>query len=161
MKHLLNILTLFAALSLTSQVCCHAQQSSDVQSTMDQILKKHEGVRGVTSMKVAKGSGLNMVKMMFNDEFGKDFMKGVTSITIIEYSDASEETCMALRKDLDVFLALLQEFDLSEETKFADEEYVRCFASVSDSDTLSDFVIAMENDDSKMIMYMAGKINIE
>ena len=102
-----------------------------------------------------------MVKMMLKKEFGKDFMKGVTSITIIDYSDASEETCMALRKDLDAFMSILQEFDVSKEKQFADNDYIRCFASASESKVLSDFVIALENEESKMLMYMAGTIKIE
>lgn len=125
---------------------------------MNEIVKKHEGSHGVNCMTVVKGGGLEMLKMMFNKEFGKEFMRGVTSITLIEYSDASEETCTTLHKDLDVFLSLLQEFDVSKEKQFADNDYIRCFASATESDTLSDFVIALENDESKMIMYMAGKI---
>ena len=36
------------------------------------------------------------------------------------------------------------------------------FASISKSDkTISDFVIAIEDKDSKVIMYMAGKIKVE
>lgn len=136
-----------------------AQQSADVQNTMDQIVKKHETTEGVTCMTVAKGSGIEMVKMMFNKEFGKDFMRGVTSITIIDYSDASEQTCMTLREDLNAFIALMKEFDVSKEKQFADNDYIRCFASASDSGILSDFVIALESEDSKMVMYMAGKIN--
>ena len=85
----------------------------------------------------------------------------MTSITLIEYSEASEETCIALRKDLDAFMAHLKEFDVSKEKEFADNDYIRCFASESDSGTLSDFVIALENDKSKMVMYMAGKIKVE
>lgn len=112
-------------------------------------------------MTVGKGSGLGMMKMMFNQEFGKDFMKGVTSITIIEYSEASADVCAALRKDLDAFVSLLQEFDVSEEKNFEDNDFIRCFASVADSATISDFVMALESKDSKMIMYMSGEIKIE
>ena len=72
--------------------------------------KKYDDISCIT---VVKGSGLEMFKVMFNKEFGKDFMRGVTSITMIEYSDASEEICMGLRKDLDVFLSFLEEFDVS------------------------------------------------
>lgn len=161
MKRLIRIQTLLIALFIASLINCSAQQSSSVQSTMDQIVKKHETSQGVSCMTVAKGSGLEMLKMMFNREFGKEFMKGVTSITLIEYSEASEETCIALRKDLDAFMAHLKEFDVSKEKEFADNDYIRCFASESDSGTLSDFVIALENDKSKMVMYMAGKIKVE
>lgn len=139
----------------------NVQQPATVESTVNDIVRKYEESQGVNCMTVVKGKGLDMVKMMFNKEFGKEFMKGVTSITIIEYSEAPEETCMSLRKDLDAFLSLLQEFDISNEKQFADNDYIRCFVSASDSKTLSDFVIALENDESKMIMYMAGKIVIE
>ena len=48
-------------------------------------------------------------------------------MSIIEYSDASKETCMAIRKDLDTFTSLLKEFDLSGEKKFSNNSFVRCF----------------------------------
>lgn len=161
MKRLILIMTLLSAMFRVTSVDCHAQQSADVQRTMDGIVMKHEESQGVSCIKVVKGKGLEMLKMMFNKEFGKDFMKGVSSITLIEYGDASEETCKALRKDMDAFLALLREFDVSKERQFDGNDYLRCFASVTDSATLSDFVIALENDNSKMLMYMAGKIEIE
>ena len=161
MKFLIKLYTVLAALFMTNMINSHAQQTASVGKTVKEIVKKHEDSKGVTCMTVAKGSGLEMVKMMFNQEFGKEFMKGVTSITIIEYSEASEETCRTLHKDLDAFLSLLQEFDVSKEKQFADNDFIRCFASASEDKTISDFVIALENDKSKMVMYMAGKIAVE
>lgn len=161
MKSLARFHIVLAALFMTTLIDCYAQQPTSVDKTVKELIKKHEDNKGVTCMTVAKGSGLEMVKMMFNKEFGKEFMKGVTSITIIEYSEASEETCRILHKDLDGFLSLLQEFDISKEKQFADNDFIRCFASVSNDNTLSDFVIALENDKSKMVMYMAGKIVVE
>ena len=114
--------------------------------------------QGVECMSVVKGSDLELIKMTLNKEFGKSFMKGVTSITIIDYSEASQETCTSLRKGLDVFLSVLQEFDLSEEESLSKNEYLRCLSAVSDSGTLSDFVIAMEDEKTKMLIYMAGTI---
>ena len=124
-------------------------------------MKKYDDNNGVSCVTVAKGSGLEMLKMVFNKEFGKEFMKGVTSITIIDYSDAPEATCMDIRKDLDVFLSLLSEFDVSKEEQFSDNDYIRCFATETDSNTISDFVMALENDKSKVVMYMAGKIVVD
>ena len=161
MTHYIKILILLVAMLFPSLADGNVQQPTTVESTVNEIVRKYEESQGVNCMTVVKGKGLDMVKMMFNKEFGKEFMKGVTSITIIEYSEAPEETCMSLRKDLDAFLSLLQEFDISNEKQFADNDYIRCFVSASDSKTLSDFVIALENDESKMIMYMAGKIVIE
>ena len=152
---------LLSSLLLTAFINCYAQKPSDARDTMDQIIKKYDGKQGITTIKVAKGSGLELVKLMFNHEFGKDFMKGVTSITIIDYSSASEDVCIALRKDLDIFVSILEEFDLSDEKDYAGNEYIRCFASTMDSDTISDFVFAMEEGSSKMLMYMAGRIIVE
>jgi uncharacterized protein YfbU (UPF0304 family) len=158
MKYTSVIKMVLTALLMTVFINSNAQTSASVESTVDEIVKKHEASKGVSCMKVVKGGGLELVKMMLKKEFGKDFMKGVTCITVIDYSEASEETCTTLHKDLDAFLSLLQEFDVSKEKQFADNDYIRCFASATESDTLSDFVIALENDESKMIMYMAGKI---
>lgn len=161
MKSLFRFYLVLTTLVVMTFVDCHAQSSTRVENAMNEIVKKHESSKGVTCMNVVKGGGLEMVKMMFNKEFGKEFMKGVTSITLIEYSDASEETCRILHQDLDAFLPLLEEFDLSKEKQFDDNDYIRCFASASDSNTVSDFIVALENDESKVIMYMAGKIVLQ
>ena len=149
------------ALFACAMTPAYAQNSSKAEKTINDIVARYDGTQGVECMSVVKGSGLELIKMTLNKEFGKSFMKGVTSITIIDYSEASQETCTSLRKDLDVFLSVLQEFDLSEEESFSKNEYLRCFSAVSDSGTLSDFVIAVEDDKTKMLMYMAGTIQVE
>ena len=155
-------MALFVALVMMSMLSGYAQAPSAVEMEVSKIVKKYDNVKGVDCISVTKGSGLELFKMMLNKKFGKSFMKGVTGIVIIEYSDASEETCMSLRKDLDVFLSLLQEFNIGKEKEFANNDYIRSFASVSlDTGTLSDFVIALENEESKTIMYMAGEIKVE
>ena len=133
-----------------------------LKSDLEEIVKKYDGTKGVECISLVKGGGLDMVKMMFRKQFGKDFMKGVTSITIINYSDAAQDVCLALRKELDVFETLLEEFDMDEEKELATNEFIRCFASISKEDkTISDFVFAAEDNESKMLMYMAGKIRVE
>lgn len=141
-------------------VISQAQETSGVETAVKEIVKKYDGKDKVNCMSIVKGGGLELVKMALNKEFGKSFMKGVTSITIIDYSDASEATCAALRKELEVFSSLLQEFNLNEEKQFSDNDYIKCFAS-ENSGVLSDFVVALESDKSKTIMYMAGKIIVE
>ena len=163
MKILLKIQTALTALLVMTLVNCYAQPSDKVESLMNEIVNMHDGKDGISCLTVAKGSGLNLIKAMLNKEFGRDFMKGVNSITLIEYSDASAETCKTLHKDLDAFLSHLKEFDVNEEKTFSDNNYTRCFASISDeeSGTISDFVIAMEDDKSKLLVYMAGTIKVE
>lgn len=161
MKHFLKRMTLLAVLAVMTVLNGQAQETSQTEKAVDGIVKKYENIQGVESIKVAKGSGLELVKKMFVKQFGKDFMKGVSSITIIGYSEASPETCQSLHKDFDLFMSLLEEFHVGKEEAFADNDYIRSFTSVSDSGTLSDFVIAVENEDSKMLMYMAGDIKVE
>ena len=161
MRCSVKIQTIILALFVATALSCYAQPSANVEKTVKDIVTKYEGSAGVSCLTVVKGGGLEMLKMMLNKEFGKDFMKGVTSITLIEYSEASEETCLTLRKDLDAFLSILQEFDVSKEKQFADNDYIRCFASASESGLVSDFVIALENYISMMIMFMAGTIYVE
>ena len=139
----------------------HTQESSKVEAKVNELVKKYENVKGVDCMSVTKGLGLSMVKMMFNKQLGKQFMKGVTGITIIEYSDASQQTSMALRKELDEFLPLLQEFELGEQKESSENDYMRSFATPLDNNTISDFIVALENKDSKIIMYMSGKIKVK
>lgn len=153
---LLTLLTIMMTAATT-----FAQSPSQAEKAARELVRKYDGSDGVECIVATKGNGLGLYKMMLNKEFGKDFMKGVTSITIIDYSSASEDVCIALRKDLDVFVSILEEFDLSDEKDYAGNEYIRCFASIMDSDTISDFVFAMEEGSSKMLMYMAGRIIVE
>ena len=139
----------------------YAQSSTKVETKVNELVKKYENVKGVDCVTVKKGSGLGIVKMMLNNEFGKDFMAGVTSITIINYTDASQSTCLALRKEFDLFGFMLEDFNMGENEDFKEYDYARCYAAISGSNTISDFMIAMEDSDAKMMMYMAGKIKIE
>ncbi len=154
-------LMLFIIVCMLTLTNGYAQKSSEVEAKMNLLVKKYENVKGVDCMSVTRGSGLGLIKTMFNQEFGKDFMKGVTSITIINYTDASQEVCHALRKELDVFLSLLEEFKDKDEKPTDEQEYTRSFARPIDENTISDFVIAMEDKETKMIIYMAGKIKVE
>ena len=151
---------LFITILLIGNITCFAQNTSKIEKAVDELVKKYENVKGVDCISVVKGGGLELVKTMLNKQFGKSFMKGVTSITIIDYSDASNEICNAIHADLGVFTSLLQEFNISDVKDFSDNNYIKCFA-LSESDRLSDFVIALENQSSKTVIYMAGEINLE
>ena len=159
MKHITIITAVLVALLITTFFNCYAQ-SAEVEKTFMKIIEKYDDTENVTCLTATKGNGLEFMKMMFNKEFGKDFMKGVTSISFIEYSDAAEEISTALRKDLDAFKALLSEINLSGVKQFSDNKFLRCFATTSDDASISDFVVAMEDDESKMLLYMAGTIKV-
>ena len=151
---------LLLAASLLVAHTAFAQEASKVEKAVDDLVSRYEGVAGVNSIKLVKGRGLEVMKAMLNKEFGRSFMKGVTSITILDYSAASQETCMSLHKDMDVFLTMLEDYNLNDEKEFSDNDYIRCFAAEKNG-VLSDFVVAIEQGDSKTLMHMAGKIIIE
>ena len=161
MKFLMKRMALLVVMIMMTFASACAQELSQVEKMFGEMVKKYENIEGVECVSVVKGGGLEMMKMLLNKELGKSFMKGVTSITVIDYSDASQEVCLALHHDLDVFTSMLEEFNVSEEPSFSDNDYLRSFASVSDDGTVSDFIIAMENEDAKSIMYMAGEIKVE
>ena len=62
----------FPVVIVVAETCIDA---NTVQSAIAEIVKKYETTDGVTCTTVSKGNGLNLVKMMFNQEFGKEFMK--------------------------------------------------------------------------------------
>lgn len=161
MKCSVKIIVLFMALSIISIGGAYAQEPSKAEIKVNEIVKKYDDVKGVDCMTVKKGLELKMVKMMFKKQFGKEFMKGVTSITIIDYSDAPQQTCLSLRKEFDVFSSLLQEIKIGEEKDLADIDYIRSFATKKDDNTLSDFIVVSEDNKNKVLMYMAGKIKVE
>ena len=157
MKCHVTRIVLFALIFMMPMTSTYAQESSKVENAVNEIVRKYDGTKGVNCISVVKGSGLELVKMMLKKEFGKSFMSGVRSITILDYSDASQETCQTLRKELDVFKSILTEFNIGEVKEFSGNDYIRCFVS-EDSGKLSDFVISLENKDSKTVIYMAGEI---
>lgn len=162
MKNFMKRMMLLVALCMMTMVAGYAQEPTKVGVKVNEIVEKYGETNGVECVTVTKGSGLGLVKTLLNAQFGKDFMKGVTSITIINYSDASPETIQALHEDFEVFNSMLEEFKAGENKEFADNDYVRCFASISDEEyVISDFIIAIEDKDSKMVMYMAGKIKVK
>ena len=161
MKCSVKIIVLFMALSIISIGVAYAQEPSKIEIKVNELVKKYDDVKGVDCMTVKKGLELKMVKMMFKKQFGKEFMKGVTSITIIDYSDAPQQTCLSLRKEFDVFSSLLQEIKIGEEKDLADIDYIRSFATKKDDNTLSDFIVVSEDKKNKVLMYMAGQIKVK
>lgn len=161
MRQMIKKISLLVALCVVTSVAAYAQTAPTIQTMIDEMVKKYETTENVTCFKAEKGSGLGMLKLMFNKQFGRDFMRGVTSITIIEYGDASEEVCQALHQDLEAFASLLEEFK-DDEKKSSDHSYFRSFGSIEAADrSLSDFIIAIEDEETKMMMHMGGKIIVD
>lgn len=161
MMNIFKRITLLAALFVLIGVPVYAEGATEVEKAVANIIQKYQNTEGVTCLTVAKGSGLDMLKMLLKKEFGRTFMKGVKSISIIDYSSASAEICSSLRKEMDVFISILEEFKLDDNKDFSDNDFIRCFAASKKEGTLSDFVIALEDEGTKTLIYMAGEITAE
>lgn len=159
MKQIVKKVTLFVALCVIATAYCYAQEPSKVEIRVGEIVKQYKNVKGVDCTVVTKGSGLGLLKMVLSKQMGKEFLKGVTGITIIDYSEASTEVCQAMHKELDTLLPLLTELNLNQDKNSAENTYARSFILPLDDGTVSDFVLALESENSKTIMYMSGKIN--
>lgn len=160
--NLIKRLIALVALVMTSGAV-YAENSSVVERAVREIVAKYDKESGVKCITVTKGQGLEIVKLMLREQMGKAFLKGVTSVTIIEYGSASAEVCEALRKEVDVFTSLLKEFNVSEAKATPNGGYSRGFANVIDADAgrVSDFVIAVDSDEMKSIIYMTGDMVVK
>lgn len=150
----------FMAITITA-IAAYAQSPSKAADVMKEMVNKYETTDGVECIVATKGNGLELIKMMFNKELGKGFMKGVNSITIIEYNSASQATCTAIKNDLEQFQSILQEFEINDKEASSENKLIRCFASAGDANTIADFLMLLEDDSSKMLIYMEGKIVVE
>ena len=61
-------------------------QSADTQNprkAMQDLAKKYEDSKNITSAVLVRGSGLELMKVMLRKEFSKDVIKGVDMIIIV------------------------------------------------------------------------------
>lgn len=149
------------AVFLIAGVTVHAEEPAKIEKAVFDLVSRYEGVEGVETQSFVKGEGLELVKMMLNKEFGRKFMKGVTSIVIMEYKDASQQVCQDIRGELDSFTSILTEIDFNGDEEVSENDFARCFISESESGSVGDFLIAMEDKETKMLIYMGGEIHME
>lgn len=155
-------MALLAALLFLGVKVGYANEPTAVAQAVADMAAKYENTEGVDCMVVTKGNGLGMVKMALKAQLGKSFLKGVTAMTIIDYSKGSAEVCESIKADANIFLSMLEEIDLTRgEKKIDDSSYLRCFAAVNENRTISDFVMLMENKEMKWMIYMEGEIKVE
>ena len=162
MKHFIKSLVLLVAMTLFTGVGLHAQEPVSVDGAMHKLVKKYDDTKGVDCIVLTKGLRLALVKSAMEDQLGKDSMKGVRSMTIIDYSSASAQVCQALHKDLEAVTSLLEELETSEDEK-SQKETKRCFAgSVNPKNgKVSNLLIIMEDGRDKMVVYMAGSLAVK
>lgn len=158
MKKVIFVFAFMLAMIASGTV--YAAKPVKVEDSLKQLAAEYEKVEGMDCMVIQKGEGLGLIKAMFNQQFGRKFMKGVTSMIIIDYTNASEETALALRQRIEAYKEVLDEFDISDE-ELNEGEYLKSYAKINSKTSISDFMILMEDNESKMLLYMGGELNIE
>ena len=136
-----------------------AGQPSDVGESVRKMAKEFEKEKGVECMVVEKGLIIGIIKASFKAKFGKEFMKDVTSMVIINYSEASNEVAETFRKRVDSYAGVLQEMKPNKENT-EEGHYEKCYAKL-DETSLSDMMILIEDKESRIFLYMDGKLNLE
>ena len=136
-----------------------AVQPVNIEDSVKKMAKEFENTAGVESVVLDGGLGLALVKSMFKAKFGKEFMKDVTSMILIDYSKATNDVANALRKRLDSFSAVLQELELGK-GELAEGQYAKCYAKI-EAPKISDMMIIIEDKESRLYLYMGGKLNVD
>ncbi len=134
-----------------------AEQPTNIEESVKNIAKEFEKTKGVDCMILEKGLRFGLVKEAFKAKFGKEFMKDVTSLVIIDYSKASSEVAETFRKRIDSFSAVLQELKSGQEV-VEERKYEKCYAKV-DGTNLSDMMIIVEDKESRIYIYMGGALD--
>ena len=92
-----------------------------------------------------------------NTGYNVEIYDGETKITIYTNATSAAEVI----KESGLSVTALDEVDLSDSDGTQEFDYARNYISVASETTLSDFVIAIEMGESKMMIYMAGSIQIK
>ena len=139
-----------------------AEELSAVRASVREVIVELKDVKGVNSVELRKGHGLGIIKAFLRPKLGKEFLAGITSIIVIEYSKASEEVCDTMQKRLDSYSATLQEFKF-DNNEFGDNEKVRGYVAIDDKMIGSDLVMIVEDrgKGSKLFIYMGGLLKVE
>lgn len=137
-----------------------AASPAKIENEVKKIVADYENVPGVDCMVIQKGEGLGLLKSMFNQSFGRKFMKGVTSLIMIEYTEATSDVAASLKSRFDSFAAVLDEYK-PEDNELEEGEYMKCFAKFNGTVSVSDFMIIMEDKESKAYIYMGGELMID
>ena len=108
-------------------------------------------------MVCTKGNGLEMIKLVLRKEFGKDFIKGVDMIIIIDYSKAEQQVAEVIRTQTESLSASYEQKELPEE--MTKGNYMRNFFKLNDSkEVITDMVVLVESAENKTVIYFGGEM---
>lgn len=146
--------------SMLTSVTLNAANPVKVEESVKQMAVEFENKEGMDCMVIEKGEGLGLIKAMFKQHFGRKFMKGVTSMVMIDYTNATNEVRDLFKSKVAAVANTLKEFDLGE-MDLEEGEYVKSYASSHGENSVTDFMIMMEDKESMMFLYMGGELIID
>ena len=142
---------------LTLWLGAAAQPTSTGRELMTSMVEKYGEDKGVKGMVCTKGNGLEMIKLVLRKEFGKDFIKGVDMIIIIDYSKAEQQVAEVIRTQTESLSASYEQKELPEE--MTKGNYMRNFFKLSDSkEVITDMVVLVESAENKTVIYFGGEM---
>lgn len=151
------IVTSFSAMAQTA--------NSSVRNSMQAMAERLDEKDGVECLVCVKGSGLELVKLMMRKEMGKDFVKGVDMIVIINYSEAPSAKVTEIRNEIESIAKIeLTQQELPDDVK--EGKYMRTyFRKGDDGKSIHDMIIIAEDDSEKessnIVMYFGGVMRDE
>jgi hypothetical protein len=155
----------FASLLLVMIICLkpafgqggEKSGKDDVMSFMD----KYKDVKGFSANTFVKGEGLGIVKAQMGRKMGKTFMKGVTIISMVDYSEAAKEVCDSIHADYGKYFSKFLDVEVPDSSK-KDITYSRTFLMLDeDKSAITDFITIFEDKEVKVFLYMGGIIKSE
>lgn len=142
---------------LTLWLGAAAQPTSTGRELMTSMVEKYGEDKGVNGMVCTKGNGLEMIKLVLRKEFGKDFIKGVDMIIIIDYSKAEQQVAEVIRTQTESLSASYEQKELPEE--MTKGNYMRNFFKLNDSkEVITDMVVLVESAENKTVIYFGGEM---
>ena len=160
-----RIFTLVCAIVAISFSAMAQTTNSSVRSSMQSMAERLDEKDGVECMVCVKGSGLEFIKLMMRKEMGKEFMKGVDMIVIINYSEAPSAKVTEIRNEVESIAKIeLTQQELPDDVK--EGKYMRTyFRKGDDGKSIHDMIIIAEDDSEKepsnIVMYFGGVMRNE
>lgn len=146
-------------LMLTFWLSAAAQPTTSARELVKSMAEKYDGKGGIESMICTKGSGLEMIKMAMRKELGKDFVKGVDIIIIIDYSKADKQTSETISTQIDKLKSGYQQMELSKE--MTEGEHLRNYFNFDDEkEVITDMVMLSEGKEDKYVVYFGGEMGV-
>lgn len=162
MRKFFMICALFVGVALSIEPLFAEEGKDECKQVVMSLISKYEKIEGFDAFVIVKGQGLGLFKSALKKEFGREFLKKVDNITMIDYSPVSQSVVDSLHKDYDGLVAVMDQLN-PDSLKTNDADYFRIFFKEADDESgnLTDFITISESKEGKMFFYMGGIISAQ